>query len=243
MNQVASFIYCCAKLCFLFDSHWFLAWLILRPWRWRRHFHLKCRLTFSGLHGVIYQKIELLTSAEPPISTFHSKWMPWMNSPRSSVLLTALKRIACQREYTPNIRNVWFPENLTLFSNKLYAEIYRKVQLEIGKRIRFIYILIYYFRSRSVALFFFSIVGSLSGLQFMYFFLHVQRSPSYRALILRVLLVVLKQQLHMAEQWLHRIISLRLMLYMSNVNILTPWYRMFLQGSYLANQQISVGCV
>jgi hypothetical protein len=38
-------------------SRWFLARLILRPWRWRRHVLPKRRLTFNGLHGVISQKI------------------------------------------------------------------------------------------------------------------------------------------------------------------------------------------
>jgi hypothetical protein len=40
-------------------SRWFLAWLILRPWRWRRHVPQKRQMTFNGLHGVISQKIEL----------------------------------------------------------------------------------------------------------------------------------------------------------------------------------------
>jgi hypothetical protein len=40
-------------------SHWFLAWLILRPWRWRLYVPLKHRLTFNRLHGVISQKIVL----------------------------------------------------------------------------------------------------------------------------------------------------------------------------------------
>jgi hypothetical protein len=38
---------------------WFLAWLNLRPWRWRRHVPRKRWLTFNGLHGVISQKTEL----------------------------------------------------------------------------------------------------------------------------------------------------------------------------------------
>jgi hypothetical protein len=37
----------------------FLAWLILRPWRWRRHVPLKSWLIFNGLHGVISPKTEL----------------------------------------------------------------------------------------------------------------------------------------------------------------------------------------
>jgi hypothetical protein len=38
---------------------WFLAWFILRPWRWRRLFPPKRRLSFNGLHGVVSQKIKL----------------------------------------------------------------------------------------------------------------------------------------------------------------------------------------
>jgi hypothetical protein len=30
-------------------SRWFLARLIVRPWRWRRYVPPKCRLTFNGL--------------------------------------------------------------------------------------------------------------------------------------------------------------------------------------------------
>jgi hypothetical protein len=39
---------------------YFPAWLILRPWRWRRYVPPKCRLTLNGLHGVIFQKMVLL---------------------------------------------------------------------------------------------------------------------------------------------------------------------------------------
>jgi hypothetical protein len=37
-----------------------LAWLILRPWRWRRYVPPKRRLNFNGLHGVISQNIVVL---------------------------------------------------------------------------------------------------------------------------------------------------------------------------------------
>jgi hypothetical protein len=40
------------------SPRWFLAWLIIRPWRWRRNVPPKRRFTFNGLHGVIFQKIE-----------------------------------------------------------------------------------------------------------------------------------------------------------------------------------------
>jgi hypothetical protein len=43
----------------------FLARLNLRLWRWRRCVTPKCWLIFSGLHGVISQKIVLfITTAE-----------------------------------------------------------------------------------------------------------------------------------------------------------------------------------
>jgi hypothetical protein len=38
---------------------WFLSWLI-RPWKCRRHIPPKCRSSFSGLHGVIFRKTELV---------------------------------------------------------------------------------------------------------------------------------------------------------------------------------------
>jgi hypothetical protein len=47
------------KLCLLPGSYWYLCWLILRLWRWRRHVPPKRQLAYNGLHGVVYQKIEL----------------------------------------------------------------------------------------------------------------------------------------------------------------------------------------
>jgi hypothetical protein len=46
-----------AKLCHLL-SRWFLAWLILRPWRWRWHVPSKRLLTFNRLHGFLSKNIE-----------------------------------------------------------------------------------------------------------------------------------------------------------------------------------------
>jgi hypothetical protein len=41
------------------DSCWFVAWIILQPWRWRPHVSPKRRFTFNGLNGVISQNVEL----------------------------------------------------------------------------------------------------------------------------------------------------------------------------------------
>jgi hypothetical protein len=43
-------------------SWWFLALLILQPWRWIWDVPLKCWLIFKRLHGVTYQKINLFFS-------------------------------------------------------------------------------------------------------------------------------------------------------------------------------------
>jgi hypothetical protein len=40
-------------------SCWFLAWIILRSWRWRRHVTSKGRLDFSGLHCFLSQNKQL----------------------------------------------------------------------------------------------------------------------------------------------------------------------------------------
>jgi hypothetical protein len=43
-------------------SCWFLAWLILWPWRWRQQVHPKCWLTFNRLLDIISQETELFLS-------------------------------------------------------------------------------------------------------------------------------------------------------------------------------------
>jgi hypothetical protein len=43
--------------CLLSASCWFLAWLFLRPWKWKRHVSPRLQLIFNGLHGLISQKI------------------------------------------------------------------------------------------------------------------------------------------------------------------------------------------
>jgi hypothetical protein len=50
-------------LCLLTASCWFLAWLILRPWRCRRHVPPKRQLTFSGLRVVISQTTEFFIAS------------------------------------------------------------------------------------------------------------------------------------------------------------------------------------
>jgi hypothetical protein len=47
------------ELCLLSASRGFLAWLVLRPWRQRRHVLPKHRLTFSRLHCVVSQATEI----------------------------------------------------------------------------------------------------------------------------------------------------------------------------------------
>jgi hypothetical protein len=47
------------QLCLLPVSNWFLVWLNSSPWLWRRHVPPKRRLTFTRLHGIISQKIQV----------------------------------------------------------------------------------------------------------------------------------------------------------------------------------------
>jgi hypothetical protein len=55
-------------------SRWFLARLIIRPWRWRRYVPPKRRLASNGLHGVIYQKIVLFITTT--VRTSNSTYIP-----------------------------------------------------------------------------------------------------------------------------------------------------------------------
>jgi hypothetical protein len=52
------------KLCLLPASRWFLACLIIRPWRWRRNIPSKRQLTFNRLPGVISQKVEIFINTD-----------------------------------------------------------------------------------------------------------------------------------------------------------------------------------
>jgi hypothetical protein len=56
-------------------SRWFLARLILLPWRWRRHVPPKRWLTFNELNGVISQKIVLFTAHH--VRRFHFCLLGW----------------------------------------------------------------------------------------------------------------------------------------------------------------------
>jgi hypothetical protein len=71
-------------------SRWFLAWLILRPWRWRRHVLPKRRLTFSGLYGVIYQKIELFIATAVRTSNPFLELSPSMSFMNQNVQFTSI---------------------------------------------------------------------------------------------------------------------------------------------------------
>jgi hypothetical protein len=58
-------------------SRWYLARLILRPWKWRWHVPAEGRLTFNGIYGVISQKTErfiitAVTTSNPTYKTFVS---------------------------------------------------------------------------------------------------------------------------------------------------------------------------
>jgi hypothetical protein len=43
------------------DSCWFLAWINFQPWELRRYIPSKHRVTFNGVHGLIFQKTEFFS--------------------------------------------------------------------------------------------------------------------------------------------------------------------------------------
>jgi hypothetical protein len=57
-------------------SRWFLARLILRPWRWRRYVPTNRRLTFNRLHGIMSQKMVLLWIH---VAQDGDEWRPLVN--------------------------------------------------------------------------------------------------------------------------------------------------------------------
>jgi hypothetical protein len=50
----------------------FFTWLILRPWRWRRHIPPKRRFNLNELHSFIYRKIEFFISPVIPHADYVS---------------------------------------------------------------------------------------------------------------------------------------------------------------------------
>jgi hypothetical protein len=77
-----------AQLC-LPPATWFLVWLILRPWTWRRHAAPKRRLIPNELHGVISQKTVLfITTAvrtSNPKYTVREVFQRWRRNPSVEV--------------------------------------------------------------------------------------------------------------------------------------------------------------
>jgi hypothetical protein len=70
---------------------WFLAWLIHRTWRWRRHVPSKCQLTFNGLHGVISEKIKpFIIAAVITSNPAYKLGMVWETTACSRALLAEL---------------------------------------------------------------------------------------------------------------------------------------------------------
>jgi hypothetical protein len=55
-----------SKFCLLSALCRFLAWLTLQPCRWRQYVPLKDWLTFTGLHSIISQNIELCNKSCHP---------------------------------------------------------------------------------------------------------------------------------------------------------------------------------
>jgi hypothetical protein len=55
------------RISFLSTSSYFLAWLILRPWRWRRQFPAKVHLTLNGLTDIIAKNLSIQKRNSAPL--------------------------------------------------------------------------------------------------------------------------------------------------------------------------------
>jgi hypothetical protein len=84
------------------EQGWFLARLILRPWRWRQYVTPKRRLTFTGLHGVISQKIVLFITTALRTSNPSSTYLIIRVVPSSILTLTV--------RAVPRVMRVWVPQ-------------------------------------------------------------------------------------------------------------------------------------
>jgi hypothetical protein len=63
VNFKRSFVRTCRSCAFFFlASLCSLVWLIILPWRWRRYVPPKGLLTFTGLHGVLSEKVRKVSN-------------------------------------------------------------------------------------------------------------------------------------------------------------------------------------
>jgi hypothetical protein len=72
-------------------SRWFLARLILRPWKWRRYAPPKHRLAFNGLHCVISQKIALFNNQARPQITYFGRMLRY--TPKSEQIENDISKL------------------------------------------------------------------------------------------------------------------------------------------------------
>jgi hypothetical protein len=94
--------------CKLTISRWFLAWLILRPWRWRRHVSPKRRLTFNGLQCLISHKMELFITPLWERQILHGK-----------LLIACFLFVVCLAYYRPWWWRLYVPPKRRWTYNRL----------------------------------------------------------------------------------------------------------------------------
>jgi hypothetical protein len=91
-------------------SGWFLVWLTFQPWRCGRYIPPKRRLTFNGLHGVLFQIMEPYIF--PPTSWSKCiRWgVIWLTSPTCMLAYMSIKldRVTSgiNRFYWPGLNSI-----------------------------------------------------------------------------------------------------------------------------------------
>jgi hypothetical protein len=98
-------------------SRWFLARLILQPWRWRRHVPPKHMLTLNGLHGDISQETELYI-----LRNYILKYKTWCNWPHPPLIHEVPPK------FVPIIKSVSLVQNFILRIYLIYTRSLRLLE-------------------------------------------------------------------------------------------------------------------
>jgi hypothetical protein len=103
----------CSYACHLF-SRFFHAWLILRPWRWRRHVPPKCWLTLMNCMALYPRKIILFLTTTVRTSN------PNTSEGLKGVFLYFPRTSVCVSKLFTEVEQ-WFPAHAVMWVSSIYV--------------------------------------------------------------------------------------------------------------------------
>jgi hypothetical protein len=109
------------QLCLLAISRWFLAWLIIRPWRWKRHVPPKLRLAFNGCMA-LYSRRSLQQSQNSHCCT---------GCGRCQIICVLWKQRGKQLQH-----GAYYPENLGPKGFRLFGPLAKIITTHVNSRIK-----------------------------------------------------------------------------------------------------------